>query len=549
MIVSADTETTKNADGSMRVWLCDVCLVDGNFGHITFTSLDDFFEWGFSQKDQVIAYFHNLKFDGSYLINWLHANGFDFSDALYQPNTYNFLVTDRSVWFMGSATNSDGRTIIFRDSFKKIPLSVKKIATAYNLPLSKGEIDYKKERPYGYEPDENEITYVRGDTEIVARALYRHFEQGMTKLTAPADAIEELKSKCSFEAKFVTRWWASHKSAETFCRKAYCGGISWVNPDIKEKEVRHGMVYDYNSMYPSVMLANPFPTGYPVRWYNKPNKGYDLYIARARVNISRVPGKPACIRNPKNRTWVEGEFEGEIYLTNVDVKLLQDNYYGECELLDGYCWKGEIGAFDDFINHWAEIKKTTKDKGLRQIAKLMLNSMYGKFGTNPIRAHKIPVWNDDILSWKNAPPEEGKTFNVAVAAFVTAYARFELVKGISQSTGFCYCDTDSVHIASIDGKAAKFCGKQHQTDFGCWKLENRFVRARYLRQKTYIEEKADGKLLIAACGCPDSSKNYITFDNFAIGASFKGKLRPTQRRGGCELVETRFTIRAPIDRF
>ena len=549
MIVSADTETTKNADGSMRVWLCDVCLVDGNFGHITFTSLDDFFEWGFSQKNQVIAYFHNLKFDGSYLINWLHANGFYFSDALYQPNTYNFLVTDRSVWFMGSATNSDGKTIIFRDSFKKIPLPVKKIATAYNLPLSKGEIDYKKERPYGYEPDENEISYVRGDTEIVARALYRHFEQGMTKLTAPADAIEELKSKTDFEAKFVTRWWASHKNAETFCRKAYCGGISWVNPDIKEKEVRHGLVYDYNSMYPSVMLSYPFPTGYPVRWYNKPNKGYDLYIARAKVNISRMPGKPACIRNPQNRTWVEGEFEGEIYLTNVDVKLLQENYYGECELLDGYCWKGEIGAFDDFINHWAEIKKTTKDKGLRQIAKLMLNSMYGKFGTNPTRAHKIPVWKDDILSWKNAPPDEGKTFNVAVAAFVTAYARLELVKGISDSTGFCYCDTDSVHIASVDGKAAKFCGKQHQTDFGCWKLENRFVRARYLRQKTYIEEKADGKLLIAACGCPDSSKNYITFDNFAIGASFKGKLRPTQRKGGCELVETRFTIRAPIDRF
>ena len=549
MIISADTETIKNPDGSMRVWLCDICIVDGNFGHETWIDLDGFFEWSFKQKEQVISYWHNLKYDGSYLINWLHFNGFHFSESVGEPNTYNFLVTDRSVWFLGSATNADGKTVIFRDSFKKIPLPVKKIAKAYGLPMSKGEIDYKKPRPYGYQPDENELSYVRGDTEIVARALWRHFQQGMDKLTAPADAIEELKKTTAFESKFVTKWWASHKSAETFCRKSYCGGISWVNPDIKDKEVKHGLVYDYNSMYPSVMLMYPFPTGCPVRWYNKPTRGYPLYIARAKVNISRIPGKPACIRDPSARVWIEDEYEGELYLTNVDVELLQENYYGECELIDGYCWKGEKGVFDDFINHWAEIKKTTKDAGMRQIAKLMLNSAYGKFGTNPMRAHKIPVWDTGVLKWRNMPPEEGKTFNVAVASFVTAYARRELVRGINASTGFCYCDTDSVHLASIDGKAARFVGVQHPTDFGAWKFENRFVRAKYLRQKTYIEEKPDGKLLIAACGCPDSSKNYITFHNFAIGASFKGKLRPTQRKGGCELVETRFTIRAPIDRF
>ena len=73
---------------------------------------------------------------------------------------------------------------------------------------------------------------------------------------------------------------------------AYAGGISWVNPDIKEIEVRHGLVYDYNSMYPSVMLAYPYPVGTPVRWYNTPPKEHDLYIARAYVDIKRKPGKP-----------------------------------------------------------------------------------------------------------------------------------------------------------------------------------------------------------------------------------------------------------------
>ena len=549
MIVTADTETTKNPDGSMRVWLCDVCLLEKNYEHITWTDLDGFFEWAFSQESSVISYWHNLKFDGSYLINWLHYSGYTFSEGALLPNTYNFLVTDRSVWFMGSATNAEGKTVYFRDSHKKIPLPVKKIAKAYNLPIVKGEIDYNAPRPIGYKPDEQELSYVRNDTEIVARALVRHFDQGMDKLTAPADAIEELKRTCDFENKFVTRWWASHSSAEKFCRKAYAGGISWVNPAIKDKVVKHGLVYDYNSMYPSVMLAYPFPTGYPVRWYSKIPKDYDLWIGHAKVNISRNPTKPACIRNPIDRVWIEDEYEGELWLTSIDAELLQECYFGECEILDGYAWKGEKGVFDNFINHWADIKRTTKDAGLRQIAKLMLNSAYGKFGTNPRRAHKRPVWDKGFLQWQNCPPDEGKVFNVAVAAFVTAYARRELVRCIIASTGFCYCDTDSVHLASFDGKTAKFVGREHPTDFCAWKFENRFVRAKYLRQKTYIEEKPDGKLLIAACGCPDSSKNYITFENFQIGASFKGKLRPTQRKGGCELVESRFTIRAPFDRF
>ena len=186
---------------------------------------------------------------------------------------------------------------------------------------------------------------------------------------------------------------------------------------------------------------------------------------------------------------------------------------------------------------------------MRQLAKFMLNSLYGKFGTNPTRAHKSPKWDKGFLQWETLPPDEGKCFNVAVAAFVTAWSRTELVEGIEHCVGFCYCDTDSVHVASIDGKAAKFTGKTHPTEFGCWKLENRFVRAKYLRQKTYIEEKADGKLLIAACGCPNTSRNYITYDNFKMGASYKGKLRPVMRPGGLELVETRFTIRAPYRAF
>lgn len=351
---------------------------------------------------------------------------------------------------------------------------------------------------------------------------------------------------CRLNACFVTKFYHTHRDVEKFCRRAYSGGISWVNPDIKGQVVRHGVVYDYNSMYPSVMLAYPMPVGYPRRFYGMPKR--PLYIAECEVDIMRDPEKPACIRDPVAREWIEGEYKGKIILTSLDIENMEECYYGNIKIIEGYEWAGETGVFDDYINHWAAVKKAAKGAE-RQIAKLYQNCLYGKFGMNPNRVHKIPDFSSGVLRWHPSPVQEGKCVNVAVAAFITAAARRELVKGILNCRGFCYCDTDSVHVASLDGRAAKFAGKTHATEYGCWKKEGTFVRAKYLRQKTYIEEHPDGKLTIAACGCPEESRQYITFDNFELGASFRGKLRSAMRHGGVELVETRFTIREPLGKF
>lgn len=550
MIYSCDIETIKDPDESMRVWLVDACEAE-SYNHHTFINLSEFFEWLSLQEDSTL-YFHNLKHDGPFLVYWLYRHNFKWKySKKLNKRQYFFLVTDMSQWFYGNIVMENGTKIQIIDSYKKIPLKAASIAEAYKLPISKGEIDYKQYRPVGYQPTEEEVSYIHRDSEIIARALDIHFKNGMLKLTAPADALAMYKTTVDFENLFCSRWYISHPLEEKFCRKAYCGGISWVNPEIKNIEVRHGFVYDYNSMYPSVMLMYAYPVGYPVRWYDKVPKGYDLYIAHCHVSIERKAGCPACIRNPVTNTWIETSYEGELWLTNVDVELLLQNYYvgesGYIILEDGYCWHGKKGIFDDYINYWRNIKETSTG-ALRQLAKLMLNSLYGKFGTNPERKHKdINFDADGMMHYSITEIETGKTYNVAVAAFVTAYARRELVMGIHNTVGFCYCDTDSIHAASINGKAPKFTGPVDNKKFGHWKREtNCFVRARYLRQKTYIEELPDGSLNIAACGCPDSSKNYITYENFQIGASYKGKLTPTMRKGGVELVEKRFTVREKI---
>lgn len=550
MIYSCDIETIKDPDNSMRVWLADACETQ-TYKHHTFNDLDSFFQF-LDAQDKPTIYFHNLKHDGPFLIYWLNDHGLKWSDTKkLQPNQYFFLITDLAQWFFGTIVLPSGTEIKVIDSLKKIPLKVKSIAQAYKLPILKGEIDYKLYRQPGYQPTQEEIDYIHNDTEIVARALDIHFSQGMDKLTAPADAMNQYKKTVDFNNTFCPRWYMTHPIEERFCRKAYAGGISWVNPDIKEEEVRHGFVYDYNSMYPSVMLMYPYPVGYAVRWYDKIPSGFDLYIAHCHVSIERKAHCPACIRDPFTNTWIENSYEGELWLTSVDMELLLQNYYvsegGYIILEDGYCWHGKKGVFDDFIAYWRNVKESSTG-GMRQLAKLMLNSLYGKFGTNPVRKHKnIEFDREGIMHYTVSQIEEGRTYNVAVAAFVTAYARRELVRGIHNTTGFCYCDTDSIHAAAIGGRAPKFTGPVDDKKFGHWKRETQcFVRARYLRQKTYIEELPDGKLNIAACGCPDTAKNYITYDNFKVGASYKGKLIPTMRKGGVELVPGRFTVREKI---
>ena len=90
----------------------------------------------------------------------------------------------------------------------------------------------------------------------------------------------------------------------------------------------------------------------------------------------------------------------------------------------------------------------------------MMNSGYGKFGINPNRRKKraelSPTENRVILH--NDDWEYADCNNVAIAAFVTAYARRELMRGVNASVGFCYCDTDSVHLATINGKSPEFAG-------------------------------------------------------------------------------------------
>ena len=76
---TADFETSTpewyKIDGFARVWAFAICEIGNTNNFIYGNSIDDFMKIC-SKKGNYTYLFHNLKFDGQYIIDWLFRNGF-----------------------------------------------------------------------------------------------------------------------------------------------------------------------------------------------------------------------------------------------------------------------------------------------------------------------------------------------------------------------------------------------------------------------------------------------------------------------------------------
>ena len=134
-IYTIDFETRNSSidlsNNETSVWLWDICSCD-TFKHRYGTTLDELFRFVFDEiKEDVIYYFHNLKFDGSFLISYLLTKGYTWSDKPFkeiQPYYFNSLIDSRKQFFSITIRNKNNSKIEIRDSQKKISSSVGEIA-------------------------------------------------------------------------------------------------------------------------------------------------------------------------------------------------------------------------------------------------------------------------------------------------------------------------------------------------------------------------------------------------------------------------------------
>lgn len=195
---TADFETVTWLENETYVWAWAVCEIGNEENILIGNEIDSFIEYCKFQKNSIF-YFHNLKFDGEFLIYWAETHGFRHVQKKeeIEDMTYTTLISDMGqfyqIVFYFEKGNKTVKKVTFIDSLKIIPFSVEQIAKSFNLPISKLELDYDKPREKGHILTKEEIAYIKNDVAIVAKALKVLFDEGLEKMTQGANALSDFK--------------------------------------------------------------------------------------------------------------------------------------------------------------------------------------------------------------------------------------------------------------------------------------------------------------------------------------------------------------------
>lgn len=216
---TADFETCKLSDGSdVHVWAWGLCnIATYNFEHGN--EINSFLDRILTDKYVYDIGFHNLKFDGNFILPALYRRGYEYLTnevflAKWQngedvSNYFTHNITSQGQWFsiiIGKPTMATATTPAFVhiwDSFKLFPNSLKEVGQAYCKMYKK--IDEPKEfytrlREPGHELTEEELLYLRNDCLTLAEALNVQIDMFNTIYrTRASKAFDFFKTCCTSE--------------------------------------------------------------------------------------------------------------------------------------------------------------------------------------------------------------------------------------------------------------------------------------------------------------------------------------------------------------
>jgi len=301
----ADFETTVyEGQESTEVWAAASvpCWSEDVY---VFNCINDFLSYHFKKPENQIIYFHNLKFDGQFILDYLLKKGFKISGAdlnqieyvdeffyikdykKMQNKSIYPLISDIGQWYM-VVVKINNHIIEFRDSYKLLPFKVADIGKGFKTKHQKTLIEYTGERHAGGFISEEEVNYIKNDVLVVKEALEQLFEDNHTSLTIGSCCLKEFKEICKHSknpnnplSQGLTKYSDvfpdltqitipddyGAQNADEYIRKSYHGGWCYVVDGVEGKELKaHGCTADVNSLYPSVMHSesgNVYPFGHP----------------------------------------------------------------------------------------------------------------------------------------------------------------------------------------------------------------------------------------------------------------------------------------------
>lgn len=539
----ADFETTTNPL-DCRVWSWGSMAVDDYSDYAIGIGVGSYVAYMLSVPS--VTYFHNLAFDGSFILDYILKYGYVWVAKNPGKGQFSTVISNMNKFYSITIVSKEGVKVELRDSLKKIPLPVRDVPKAFNLDSSKGDIDYERDRPIGYLPSQEEWDYLYRDIFIMAQAMRIILASGMKRLTVGADSLAEFKSLHGkgFERTFPVL----SKTVDDDIRLAYRGGIAMPSKKWARKRVGRGIVIDKNSMYPWVMRTKLLPYGKPW-WSEVEDDNADLFILSITFTAKLKPNHIPCIQIKRSIQFNSQDFLEEVKepttvsITSVDLEMWQEQYDLKIWAINGYWnFKGIKGLFNDYIDKWMAVKANSTG-GARTIAKLHLNSLYGKFAKNTDVTGKYPVLDDTgTVQYVMCDHEESNPVYTAMGAFITAYARADLISSAQANYDrFLYCDTDSLHLLGEEEPNLWL----HPTELGAWKVEHDgqpFDEAVFLRAKQYCERFGDHDDVHIA-GLPHEIAARVRLEDMLHPRTWDGKLVPKRVPGGTVLASTTFTLK------
>ena len=350
----------------------------------------------------------------------------------------------------------------------------------------------------------------------------------------------ELMTSCKAWAssKHLQKVEISYRELEDKMREAYTGGRTEVfTPYVYPKgESIAAYHYDVNSLYPSSMIDNEFPIGYPdyytdkqfiafkfSQWQRKKN---GLGFIKAKVYVPRQYVPPLPIKKGRlvfmtgylSGTWTYNELDYAI--KNCGVKIV------EYEEMIHFSRTHKI--YHNFIKRFSAMKETAKENGeaaLVYFTKLMQNTSYGWTGMRRDDKTELKdvdkkekfedrlLYEDEELGFIEIISDvQSYSIQVQVAAYVTSYARLVLLDMLRKQSAkgkIYYCDTDSIVCEKpLDPESV------HKSKLGKWDLENEITEAFYLLPKIYTEMTM-GERVIKFKGVTKDTQKGLTREFYA----------------------------------
>ncbi len=354
----------------------------------------------------------------------------------------------------------------------------------------------------------------------------------------------------------------SNSKADTLFRKSYCGGIVDVyRPHLRDTT---GYYYDINSLYPTAMIK-PMPVGMPKTidsyLYSDSFFGFieatvtsspDEYIGLLPI---KYEGKLICPKGTfrglffseslgpnGHRSQGPGFYQRNYIIgKREELNFALQNGYKIDKIHHLYSFQRGVNCFRDLIEKLNTMKieaQLNDQPTIRNVAKLLMNSMYGRFGMhihatqfsiipqNQIADYtkvfnilsQIDFGNFSLIHYNlNSSPLVGdpsftkliKRFNkqipsrtnVAIASAVTAYSRMIInqykLTALSQGLKIYYSDTDSL---VVDGVLPSHL--LDNAELGKLKLEHKIKEGIFVMPKVYYLLTSDNKEVLKCKGYP-----------------------------------------------